>query len=134
VRKLILAAFIVYAGVPLSAAEWVNAGHLSNERLNELCSRASGLTMLARTQIGLSHNGEWRRLARQMLEVESFTMGTSPLDPSKCYVIARAGQKTTFEGDIRRRAFEVRDFSQSSDRTLVMVVGTHFPLEPSADP
>jgi len=38
-----------------------------------------------------SGNDRWRQLSRQELTVETTVMGVPPLDPTRCYVIARAG-------------------------------------------
>ncbi len=73
-------------------------------------------------QMVASGNDKWRRLSRQELVVETVAMGVSPLDPERCYVIARAGAADEKE----RRAFEVRDFSDSIERTLVFVLGRSY--------
>jgi hypothetical protein len=70
----------------------------------------------------------WRQLARQQLTVESSVMGAPPLDPGRCYIVARAGLAKETE----RRAFEVRDFAVSAESTTVFVVGRNFAL-PSKD-
>jgi hypothetical protein len=46
-------------------------------------------------------------------------MGVAPLDPSRCYVIAHAGQAAEEE----RRALQVRDFTSNAERTSVFVIG-----------
>ena len=61
----------------------------------------------------------WRRLSRQELVIETAVMGAPPLGPGRCYVIARGG--STDEG--QRSAFEVRDFTVSSERTSVFTIG-----------
>jgi hypothetical protein len=70
-------------------------------------------------QMIASGNARWRRLSRQEVVVESIVMGTPPLNPDRCYLIARAG---TID-DSERRAFEIRDFSVNSERTSVFVLG-----------
>jgi hypothetical protein len=77
-------------------------------------------------QIISSGDERWRRLSRQELVIEDAMMGVPPLDPSRCYIIARAG----LSGDDRRRAFEVRDFAVSIERTSVFVVGHAYDLPP----
>jgi hypothetical protein len=70
----------------------------------------------------------WRRLSRQELVVEAFVMGSPPLDPGRCYVVARAGRAEETE----RRAFEVRDFAVSAESTTVFVIGRDFALAPGS--
>ena len=120
---------------PIAAAEWLDARTLPGESLRELCTRSSGIKNLARTQMMVSLGAEWRRLSRQGLEVERIAIGQSPLDSSKCYVFMRAGPAGEFDGLAERRAFEVRDFAHSPERTLVLVVGPQVTLsEPTPEP
>lgn len=114
--------------VPAFAAEWIVAQNLSEHQLRELCGRTSGVTLLARTQITSASGEEWRRRSRRALVIEGFTMGASPLDPTKCYVVARANEGGAADALPLRRAFEVYDFAHSSEQTLVMVVGRHYPF------
>jgi hypothetical protein len=51
--------------------------------------------------------------------IEATVMGVPPLNPSHCYVIARAGSAD----EVERRAFEVRDFTVSPTRTSVLLIG-----------
>ena len=78
--------------------------------------------MLARTQIAVAGNERWRRLSRQELLIKIAGMGVSPLNPSRCYVIARAGPPDERE----LRVFEVREFADSPERTSVFVVGRDY--------
>ena len=76
-------------------------------------------------------NERWRRLSRRELVVEAFVMGKPPLDPGRCYVVARAGRAKETE----LRVFEVRDFAVNSESTTVFVIGSDFALPPeSAEP
>jgi hypothetical protein len=96
---------------------------MSYDRKRELCNLASGITNLARTQMITSNDTEWRRLSRKTLAVEGFTMGVTSLEPTTCYVIARGGESANEPGAVQRRAFEVRDFARSAERTPIMVIG-----------
>lgn len=127
----LLAAICIRA--PAFAAEWVRTQSVSEYQLRELCARASGVTTLARTQMVSAAGEEWRRRSRQTLFIERFVMGFSPLDPTKCYVIARAGEGDDTNKSRLRRAFEVHDFAHGSERTLIMVVGRHYSL-PAGEP
>jgi hypothetical protein len=98
---------------------WLQSGQLEASEVKVLCERATGVRLLARMQMIASGNDRWRRLSRQGLVVETVAMGVRPLDPERCYVIARAGLAEEKE----RRAFEVRDFSESTERTWVFVLG-----------
>lgn len=115
-------------GLPGAAAEWVDVRSVSAARVVELCGRASGLTHLARTQMSVSQDAQWQRLARQALAIDGISMGAPPLDPAACYVFASAGRCADPGGECRRRAFEVRDFSASPDETLAMVLGRQHSL------
>jgi hypothetical protein len=77
-----------------------------------------------------SGNERWRRLSRQGLAIETTVMGTPPLNPDRCYVIARAG--SAHEGE--RRAFEVRDFAVSTARTSVFILGHAYDLPDEVRP
>ena len=126
----LLAAIFIRA--PAFAAEWVRGQSMSEHQLRELCGRASGVTSLARTQMASAAGEEWRRRARQALAIESFAMGSPPLDPTKCYVTVRAGADDDTHKSQLRRAFEVHDFAHGSARTLIMVVGRHHSLPAGA--
>lgn len=127
----LLAAICIRA--PAFAAEWVRTQSVSEYQLRELCARASGVTNLARTQMISAAGDEWRQRSRQALSIERFMMGSSPLDPTKCYVIARAGEGNDTNKSRLRRAFEVYDFAHGAERTLIMVVGRHHSL-PAGEP
>lgn len=103
----------------LADSTWLESGRLEVSEVKGLCERASGVRLLARMQMIASGDDRWRRLSRQGLIVEATVMGVPPLNPGRCYVIARAGST----GDEERRAFEVRDFSVSTERTLVFILG-----------
>jgi hypothetical protein len=111
-----------WAGPPAVAADWVDASKLTQEELRAMCDRASDVKLLARMQMLTSTDAEWREFSRQALTIEGFAMGVPPLDPTKCYVVARAGGNADPKGR-QRRAFEVRDFTHSPERTLIMVIG-----------
>ena len=98
---------------------WLESARFDVSEVRALCERASGLRLLARMQMIATGDARWRRLSRQELVVEATVMGEVPLDPGRCYVVARAGPAD----DSERRAFEVHDFSVSSERTAVLVVG-----------
>ena len=100
------------------------------QTVRALCERVSDVRLLARTQIMSTGDNLWRRLSRQELEIETAIMGVPPLEPNRCYVIVRAGR----DRDSERRAFEVRDFAVSSERTSVLVVGRNYALPRSAQP
>jgi hypothetical protein len=53
-------------------------------------------------------------------------MGLPPLDPGRCYVIARAG----LADNQQRRAFEVYDFVDNEGRTSVLIVGRAYDPPP----
>jgi hypothetical protein len=103
----------------LAESIWLETGRLEPREIRDLCERVSDVRLLARMQMIASGSGRWRRLSRQEIAVESIVMGTPPLNPDRCYLIARAG---TID-DSERRAFEVRDFSVNSERTSVFVLG-----------
>lgn len=105
-----------------AASDWLEAVKLPADQLRHLCGQADGVTNLARSQIVAAGDADWRRLSRLGLAIESVAMGEAPLDAQKCYVIVRAGQQPE-AGDMRRRAFEVRDFASNAARVRVMVVG-----------
>jgi hypothetical protein len=122
-----IAFLIATCAGPAGAADWLDARRLTQDELRGLCDRASAVKLLARMQMLSSPDAEWRQLSRQALTIEGFTMGGDPLDPAKCYVVARVGKSADLDS-MQRRAFEVRDFAHSPERTLVMVVGPQTPL------
>jgi len=103
----------------LSESKWVESGRLDPAEIRALCDRVSNVQLLARMQMISAGNERWRRLSRQELVIEATVMGTPPLDPGRCYVIARGGPTDQKE----RSAFEVRDFTVSSERTSVFTIG-----------
>ena len=118
-RWLGLAMAFLAAPSALAESAWLESEHLTQSEIRTLCERVSDVRTLARMQMMSSGDARWLRLSREGLVIEAAVMGASPLDPGRCYLIARAGQA----GDTVRRAFEVRDFAVSSERTSVFVVG-----------
>lgn len=113
---------------PGAAAEWVDARSVPAARVAELCGRTSGLTNLARTQMSVSQDAQWQRLARQALTIDGVSMGAPPLDPAACYVFASAGWCAEPGRECRRRAFEVREFTASPQEIRAMVLGRQHSL------
>lgn len=107
----------------LAKTEWLQSGRLTVAEIQDLCERVSDVQLLARKQMISTGNARWRRLSRQELAIEATIMGVPPLNPGSCYVIARAG-----EGE--RRAFEVRDFTVSPERTSVFIIGRDYDPPP----
>ena len=120
-RTLCLGVAMVFVATQSALAEsaWLESGRLKESEIRTLCEKVSDVRLLARMQMISSGDDRWRRLSRQGLVIESTFMGVLPLDPSRCYVIARAGPADENE----RRAFEVRDFAVSTEGTSVFVVG-----------
>jgi len=123
----------ICAGAPALAADWLDARKLSADQVRDLCRQASGVQTLARMQMVAAGDAQWRRAVRRKLVVEEFAMGTPPLDPTKCYVIAHAGSEADGSGR-QHRAFEVRDFVNSPAKTTVLVLGWHSPLSDRGAP
>jgi hypothetical protein len=122
-----IVAMLLFGTPPAMAqSKWLESGHLDPSEIGALCERASEVRLLARSQMITTGNERWRRLSRQELIVEAFVMGAPPLDPARCYVVARAGRVEEME----RRVFEVRDFIVSPENTSVFVVGRNFALPP----
>jgi hypothetical protein len=119
-------ALSVVTGPAAAESLWVESARLDVSEVRDLCERVSGIRLLARMQMIATGDERWRRLSRQELAVETTIMGAVPLDPGRCYVIARAGPAE----DGERRAFEVRDFAVSSERTAVLVVGRAYAQPP----
>jgi hypothetical protein len=111
----------------LAESEWVESGRLGVAEIRALCERVNDIRELARVQMISTGNARWRRLSRQELVIEATVMGVPPLDPNRCYVIARAGRNET-----ERRAFEVRDFAVNPERTSIFIIGRDYdpPPEP----
>ena len=122
----IIATLLFGTPVAMAQSKWLESGHLDPSEVNALCERASDVRVLARRQMTTTGNEHWLRLSRQQLVVEAFIMGRPPLDPGRCYVVARAGLAEETE----RRVFEVRDFAVNAAGTTVFVIGRDFPLPP----
>jgi hypothetical protein len=114
-----MAAALLATTSALADSRWLESGRLEVSEIKLLCEHVSNVYLLARMQMISSGDERWRRLSRQELVVETTMMGAPPLDPRRCYVIARAGAAAEME----RRAFEIRDFSVNSERTSVFVIG-----------
>ncbi len=123
-------AVVLFANPALAQSKWLESKGMAAEEIRALCERVSDVRPLARTQIMSTGDNLWRRLSRQELEIETAIMGVPPLEQNRCYVIVRAGRDLESE----RRAFEVRDFAVSSERTSVLVVGRNYALPRSAQP
>ncbi len=112
----------------LAQSEWLESGRITATQIAALCKRVSDVRLLARMQM-ISVGGErWRRLSRRELVIEAAVMGVPPLNPDRCYVIARAGR----DNESERRAFEVRDFAVSPERTSVLLIGQGYEPPPDA--
>ena len=116
---LVAAALFATTHSALAESKWLESGHLQASEIKGLCERVGDVRLLARMQMISAGNERWRRLARQELVIEAAVMGAPPLNPERCYVIARGG--STDEG--QRSAFEVRDFTVSPERTSVLSIG-----------
>ena len=110
----------------MGQSKLLESGQLDPSEVSALCEQASDVRVLARRQMITTGNEHWLRLSRQQLVVEAFVMGKPPLDPGRCYVVARAG----LAEDTERRVFEVRDFAVNTAGTTVFVIGRDFPLPP----
>jgi hypothetical protein len=120
----IAAIVLVTASSARAGSEWLDSRRLQASEIRAHCERVSDIRLLARMQMISSGNERWRRLSRQELAIEATVMEMPPLNPGRCYVIARAGPAD--EGE--RRAFEVRDFIVSTARTSVLLVGHVYDL------
>ena len=109
----------------LADSTWLESGRLRMSEVKDLCDGVSGVRLLARMQMISSGNDRWRQLSRQELTVETTVMGVPPLDPTRCYVIARR-----LGAPEERRAFEVRDFSVNAESTLIFVLGRAYDQPP----
>ena len=127
-----IAVMLAFVTPPAMAqSQWLESARLTPSEVSALCERASNVRSLARSQMTTTGDERWRRLSRQELVVEAFVMGKPPLDPARCYVVARAGIAEESE----RRVFEARDFTVSAEGTTVFVIGRSFALPPkSAEP
>jgi hypothetical protein len=110
----------------LAESKWLESGRLEASEIKALCERVGDVRLLARMQMISAGNERWRRLSRQELVIEAAVMGAPPLDPGRCYVIARGGMKR----DTERSAFEVRDFTVSPERTSVLTIGRAYDAPP----
>lgn len=125
-RALCLAMLLLCNGrTAFAGTEWFPSARLAVAEIRVLCDRVSGIELLARKQMISAGNARWRWLSRQELVIEATVMGVPPLNPSSCYVIARAGQ-----GERERRAFEVHDFTVNPERTSVFIVGRDYDAPP----
>jgi hypothetical protein len=120
-RALFLAIATSFAASHPAFAEskWLETGRLDTAAIRTLCDRVSDDRLLGRMQMIASGDDRWRRLSRQELVIEATAMGAPPLDPGRCYVIARGGSTD----EKARSAFEVHDFTDSPERTLVFTIG-----------
>ncbi len=121
---------LVFASSARAESEWLDSRRLEVREIRTHCERVSDVRLLARMQMISSGNARWRRLSRQELAIETTVMGVPPLDPDRCYVIARAGSADERE----RRAFEVRDFAVSAARTSVFLIGHAYDLPDGVQP
>jgi hypothetical protein len=110
----------------LAESKWLESRHLETPEIKVLCERVNDVRLLARMQMISAGDEHWRRLSRQALVIEAAVMGVPPLDPGRCYVIARGGPIDQGE----RSVFEVRDFATSSERTSVFTVGRAYDAPP----
>ena len=106
----------------MAESKWLESKRLDLPEVKALCERVSDVRTLARKQISAAGDERWRRLSQQELVIEVAVMGVPPLDPSRCYVIARAGPADERE----QRVFEVRDFADSPERTSIFVIGRDY--------
>ncbi len=61
--------------------------------------------------------------------IDVVMMGVPPLDPNRCYVIARG----TVD-EMERRAFEVLDFVDSTEQTSILAIGRAYDVPPDGVP
>lgn len=132
-RTLCLIAAIAFTATTSSApaeTRWLQSGRLDVPDIASLCEQVRDVRLLARMQMIASGGEKWKRLSRQDLDLEATVMGVPPLDPARCYIIARAGPAD----DRERLAFEVRDFAVNPERTSVFIVGRAYdapaPVQP----
>lgn len=126
---LVTMVLLATASPALAESRWLESSRLDASEIGLLCQQVSGVRLLARMQMLSSGNDHWRRLARQELVVEAAIMGAPPLDPSRCYIVVRAGSTDEAE----RRAFEVRDFAVNPERTSVLIVGRAYDAPPDGN-
>lgn len=120
----IIATLLFATPSAMAESKWLESGRLNPSEVSALCGLASDVRVLASKQMTAAGDEHWRQLSRQKLVVEAFVMGAPPLDPGRCYAVARAG----LVNEIERRAFEVHDFAVSAESTTVFVVGRNFAL------
>jgi hypothetical protein len=123
---LVIATLLATTPSVLAESKWLESGRLETSEIKVLCDRVSEVRLLARMQMISAGNDRWRRLSRQALVIEAVVMGAPPLDPGRCYVIARGGP--TDEGE--RSVFEVRDFTVSPESTSVLTIGRAYDEPP----
>ena len=97
----IVATLLFGTPAAMGQSKWLESGQLDPSEVSALCEQASDVRVLARRQMTTTGNEHWLRLSRQQLVVEAFVMGKPPLDPGRCYVVARAG----LAEDTERRVF-----------------------------
>ncbi|WIM11602.1 hypothetical protein [Enhydrobacter sp.] len=107
-------------------SQWLESGRMSAAEVRALCERVSDVRLLARMQMISTGDARWRQFARQELVIEAVVIGMPPLDPNRCYVLARAGPKDRGE----RRVFEVLDFAVNPERSSVFIIGRSYDLPP----
>jgi hypothetical protein len=132
-RTLCLIAAIAFTAMTSSAraeTRWLQAQRLDLPDVAALCEQVRDIRLLARMQMIATGGEKWKRLSRQDLDLEATVMGVPPLDPTRCYIIARAGPAD----DRERRAFEVRDFAVNAERTSVFIVGRSYDAPALAQP
>jgi hypothetical protein len=123
---LVAAALFATTHSALAESKWLESGHLQASEIKGLCERVGDVRLLARMQMISAGNERWRRLARQELVIEAAVMGAPPLNPERCYVIARGGMADETE----RSVFEVRDFAVSPERTSIFTIGRTYDEPP----
>jgi hypothetical protein len=100
----IIATLLFTAPPAMSQSKWLESIRLDPSKVSALCERAGDVRSLARSQMTAAGDVRWRELSRRKLVMEAFVMGTPPLDPGRCYVVARAG----LAAETERRVFEGR--------------------------
>jgi hypothetical protein len=118
----VFATLLLTALPAIAESQWLESGRLDPSQISAICKRTSDVRTLARMQMMSTGDAHWLRLTRQELVVEGFVMGEPPLNPGRCYVVARAGHA----GETVRRFFEVRDFAVSPESATVFVLGRDY--------
>ena len=86
---LVITVLLATACPALAESRWLESSRLEASEIGPLCEQVTGVRLLARMQMLSSGNERWRRLSRQELVVEAALTGVVPLDPSRCYIVAR---------------------------------------------